>query len=392
MQTQIPFKTAVVICSDKGAQGEREDRSGMLLAQRFTDAGFQVTSRTIVPDEREEIAALLKMLCDVDKNTLILTTGGTGLSPRDVTPEATLSVIEKRVPGIEEALRAYSMSKTDKAMLSRSVCGIRGQTLIINMPGSVSACRDYCDFLLSGTIARRIAMDAVILAAGTSSRFGSENKLLAEVSGKPMFLHITEILASLQRSSRIDEIVLVTNDPAIEDIVKRQYPLLRLVRNDHPEKGLALSMKLGILHLMRRSERIDRETSFERKRISEGCLFTVADQPYMTEETIQRLLNSWRLCGVCLEELLPGETGRHDPLHECARGPFANTAIAACEGSHGPCNPVVFSGCYYKEILDLPEAETGGRALLQRYKDRLCLVPAQDRELFDIDSKGDLDV
>ena len=102
-------------------------------------------------------------------------------------------------------------------------------------------------------------MDAVILAAGTSSRFGSENKLLAEVSGKPMFLHITEILASLQRSSRIDEIVLVTNDPAIEDIVKRQYPLLRLVRNDHPEKGLALSMKLGILHLMRRSERIDRE-------------------------------------------------------------------------------------------------------------------------------------
>ncbi len=212
-------------------------------------------------------------------------------------------------------------------------------------------------------------MDAVILAAGTSSRFGSENKLLAEVSGKPMFLHITEILASLQRSSRIDEIVLVTN-----------------------EKGLTLSMKLGILHLMRRSERIDRETSFERKRISEGCLFTVADQPYMTEETIQRLLNSWRLCGVCLEELLPGETGRHDPLHECARGPFANTAIAACEGSHGPCNPAVFSGCYYKEILDLPEAETGGRALLQRYKDRLCLVPAQDRELFDIDSKGDLDV
>ena len=154
MQTQIPFKTAVVICSDKGAQGEREDRSGMLLAQRFTDAGFQVTSRTIVPDEKEEIAALLKMLCDVDKNTLILTTGGTGLSPRDVTPEATLSVIEKRVPGIEEALRAYSMSKTDKAMLSRSVCGIRGQTLIINMPGSVSACRDYCDFLLSGTALR----------------------------------------------------------------------------------------------------------------------------------------------------------------------------------------------------------------------------------------------
>ena len=154
MQTQIPFKTAVVICSDKGAQGEREDRSGMLLAQRFTDAGFQVTSRTIVPDEREEIAALLKMLCDVDKNTLILTTGGTGLSPRDVTPEATLSIIEKRVPGIEEALRAYSMSKTDKAMLSRSVCGIRGQTLIINMPGSVSACRDYCDFLLSGTALR----------------------------------------------------------------------------------------------------------------------------------------------------------------------------------------------------------------------------------------------
>ena len=154
MQTQIPFKTAVVICSDKGAQGEREDRSGMLLAQRFTDAGFQVTSRTIVPDEKEEIAALLKMLCDVDKNTLILTTGGTGLSPRDVTPEATLSVIEKRVSDIKKALRAYNINKTDKAILSRSVCGIRGQTLIINMPGSVSACKDYCDFLLSGTALR----------------------------------------------------------------------------------------------------------------------------------------------------------------------------------------------------------------------------------------------
>ncbi|MDD6715151.1 MAG: nucleotidyltransferase family protein [Firmicutes bacterium] len=235
-------------------------------------------------------------------------------------------------------------------------------------------------------------MDAVILAAGTSSHFGSENKLLAEVSGKPMFLHITEILASLQRSSRIDEVVLVTNDPAIEDIVKRQYPLLRLVRNDHPEKGLALSMKLGILHLMRSRERIDSETYFERKRISEGCLFTVADQPYMTEETIRRLLNSWRLCGVCLEELLPLRSRDNDPIHGSARGPFANTAIAACEGSHGPCNPAVFSGCYYKEILDLPEEETGGRALLQRYKDQLCLVPAGDRELFDIDSKGDLDV
>ena len=154
METQIPFRTAIVTCSDKGAQGEREDRSGMLLAQRFADAGFHVTFGTVVPDEKEEIEALLKMLCDVEKNTLILTTGGTGLSPRDVTPEATLSVIEKRVPGIEEALRAYSMGKTDKAMLSRGVCGIRGQSLIINMPGSVSACRDYCDFLLSGTALR----------------------------------------------------------------------------------------------------------------------------------------------------------------------------------------------------------------------------------------------
>lgn len=129
------FKAAVVTVSDKGAAGEREDRSGMVVREILEEAGIEVASAEIVPDDRERLAALLVELCERGLD-LIVTTGGTGLSPRDVTPEATLTVIEKEVPGMAEAMRAESCKVTPHAMISRAVCGLRGNTLIINLPGS----------------------------------------------------------------------------------------------------------------------------------------------------------------------------------------------------------------------------------------------------------------
>ncbi len=129
-------KTAIVTISDRGARGEREDRSGRLLVDRLAAEGFDVCFKTVVPDEYEEIRKVLTDLSDVEKAALIITTGGTGVAPRDVTPEATFSVIEKAVPGFAEAMRAASLQKTPHAMISRAVAGIRGKTLIVNLPGS----------------------------------------------------------------------------------------------------------------------------------------------------------------------------------------------------------------------------------------------------------------
>jgi molybdenum cofactor synthesis domain-containing protein len=129
-------KTAIVTISDRGSRGEREDLSGQILTDRLRAAGFEVSFKTIVPDEYEEIRRVLADLSDGEKAALILTTGGTGVAPRDVTPEATLSVIEKAVPGLAEGMRAASLQKTPHAMISRAVAGIRGKTLIVNLPGS----------------------------------------------------------------------------------------------------------------------------------------------------------------------------------------------------------------------------------------------------------------
>ena len=109
---------------------------GKLLADRLAAEGFEVCFKTVVPDEYEEIRKVLTDLSDVEKAALIITTGGTGVAPRDVTPEATFSVIEKAVPGLAEAMRAASLQKTPHAMISRAVAGIRGKTLIVNLPGS----------------------------------------------------------------------------------------------------------------------------------------------------------------------------------------------------------------------------------------------------------------
>ena len=129
-------KTAIVTVSDRGFRGEREDRSGQLLADRLEAEGFEISFKIVIPDEYSEIRKVLADLADGEKPALILTTGGTGVAPHDVTPEATLSVIEKAVPGMAEAMRAASLLKTPHAMISRAVAGIRGKTLIVNLPGS----------------------------------------------------------------------------------------------------------------------------------------------------------------------------------------------------------------------------------------------------------------
>ncbi len=141
------FKVGVLTASDTGAKGEREDLSSKVIIEMIKPVG-EVVEYIMVADNRLDISAVLKKWSDDLKLDLIMTTGGTGFSPRDVTPEATLDVVERVVPGIPEALRAMSYQKTNRAMLSRGAAGIRGGTLIINMPGSPIACREYLEFLL----------------------------------------------------------------------------------------------------------------------------------------------------------------------------------------------------------------------------------------------------
>lgn len=136
------FKVAILTISDRGSKGEREDSSGPLIEEMIKGLPAQVGHYEIIPDEKEQIATALKRCSDELKADLILTTGGTGLSPRDVTPDATLEVIEKEVPGFSEAMRAESLKKTPHAMISRAVCGIRGSSLIVNLPGSPKGVRE----------------------------------------------------------------------------------------------------------------------------------------------------------------------------------------------------------------------------------------------------------
>jgi molybdopterin adenylyltransferase len=132
-------KAAVLTVSDGVAAGERADGSGDVLEELLVADGFEVVRR-LVPDEREDIAAALRDLAD--KARLVLTTGGTGVAPRDVTPEATLGAIEREVPGIAEAIRADSIAKTPHALLSRGLAGTIGSALVVNLPGSPGGCRD----------------------------------------------------------------------------------------------------------------------------------------------------------------------------------------------------------------------------------------------------------
>lgn len=130
------MKAAILTVSDKGSRGEREDQGGPLLRQWLAEQGVEIALSAIVADEIPQIAATLQEWADHDQPELILTTGGTGISPRDVTPEATLQVLERLLPGFGELMRFESLKITPMAILSRAVAGIRNQSLIINLPGS----------------------------------------------------------------------------------------------------------------------------------------------------------------------------------------------------------------------------------------------------------------
>lgn len=143
------FTAGILTISDKGAAGEREDASGEVIKELLQEAGYQIERYHIVPDEREAIEKELLHMSDHMGLNLILTTGGTGFGPRDITPEVTKSVIDREAPGISEAMRINSLSITPKGMLSRGVSGIRGRTLIVNLPGSPKAVRESLEYILS---------------------------------------------------------------------------------------------------------------------------------------------------------------------------------------------------------------------------------------------------
>lgn len=143
-----PFAAAVITLSDKGSKGEREDKSGPLIAERLKDAGFNVIEQLIMPDDKNLLAQDLMRLTDQRQPDLIITTGSTGFAQRDIAPEVTKAVSDKDAPGIAEAIRAYSMKITPRAMLSRGVSVIRKNTLIVNLPGSPKACSEALDCIL----------------------------------------------------------------------------------------------------------------------------------------------------------------------------------------------------------------------------------------------------
>jgi len=142
------FTVGILTVSDKGWRGERQDRSGEVLKEILSQIDASIASYNIVPDEKKSITAQLIQWADEDKVDVILTTGGTGLGPRDVTPEATLSVLDRVAPGFTEAMMAESLKKTPHAMLSRAVAGTRGECLIINLPGSPKAVRECLESIL----------------------------------------------------------------------------------------------------------------------------------------------------------------------------------------------------------------------------------------------------
>ena len=144
----MAYKAAIITLSDKGARGERQDGSGPVLRDMLTGAGYEVVSWQILSDDPEGLKAALIDLCDHRRVNLVLTTGGTGFSRRDNTPEATLAVIERNAPGLSEAMRAKSLQITPRAMLSRGVSGIRGSTLIVNLPGSPKGARENLEVIL----------------------------------------------------------------------------------------------------------------------------------------------------------------------------------------------------------------------------------------------------
>ena len=144
----MPIRAGILTVSDAGSRGEREDTSGQAVREMLVGIGGEVAHYAVVPDERDEISTTLAAWCDSGEVDLIVTTGGTGLSARDITPEATRAIAERDVPGLAEAMRAAGMQKTPMAMLSRSVAVVRGSTLIVNLPGSEKGARESLEAIL----------------------------------------------------------------------------------------------------------------------------------------------------------------------------------------------------------------------------------------------------
>ena len=142
------FRAVIITVSDRGASGKREDTSGQEIAGMLEAAGMEIIGRRIIPDEKEMIRHMLLEWCDGGDADLILTSGGTGVSPRDVTPDATREVIDREIPGMAEAMRRQSAAVTPHAMISRALAGIRGRTLIINLPGSPKGATENLSVLL----------------------------------------------------------------------------------------------------------------------------------------------------------------------------------------------------------------------------------------------------
>lgn len=161
------YRVGIITASDKGSRGERVDVSGPLIGELIAPWG-DVTDYCVMPDERDQLVLILKELVDEKKVDLLLTTGGTGLGPRDVTPEATLEVVDRVIPGIPETMRAMGLKKTPKAMLSRAVAGIRYRTLIVNLPGSPRAVRENLEVVFP------VLEHALELVTGRGGECGGE--------------------------------------------------------------------------------------------------------------------------------------------------------------------------------------------------------------------------
>ncbi|AFS79901.1 molybdopterin adenylyltransferase [Gottschalkia acidurici 9a] len=143
------FRVGIITASDKGSTGQREDKSGLVIREIVEEKGYKVEKQVILPDDLDSLSNEMINMCDNLKIDLILTTGGTGFAKRDVTPEATLKVIDRLVPGIPEAMRNFSLQFTPRAMLSRATSGIRKDTtLIINLPGSPKAVRETLEYII----------------------------------------------------------------------------------------------------------------------------------------------------------------------------------------------------------------------------------------------------
>jgi molybdenum cofactor synthesis domain-containing protein len=160
IRATVPIQAVVITVSDACSRGERKDESGELLAQLLTDLGAQIVATKILSDDLDPLAEALKEFADRDDVNLIVTTGGTGLAPRDNTPEATLKVIEREAPGLAEAMRNETLRQTPMAMISRGVCGVYSGTLIVNLPGSPKAVSE------SFAVIAAVLAHAVALLAG----------------------------------------------------------------------------------------------------------------------------------------------------------------------------------------------------------------------------------